>query len=216
MRADAIPVRPLRSQAVLSPAAMAEAFGAGATLGPSATVEIVRQGQCLGRIPVVRGDALALTIDATLGDLGGPVHVRGPVGAVGPVRAAAARSCLVVPDGLRRAWGLGDTATLGLGAVAVAVPVEAGAEVRAEIDAALWLGSGRPETARWLAHVALAAPVEEDDADDAQIERRVITENDVRQARRQRRRIRLRPGQIVTPAARSLAHEWNVFEDDER
>ena len=43
------------------------------------------------------------------------------------------------------------------------------------------------------------------------IERRVVTETDVRQARLKHRRIRLTPGQIVTPAAQTLGREAGIF-----
>jgi hypothetical protein len=197
MRADALPVRPLGSLATLPPGPLAEVFGAGARLRPSATVEVVRLGDVAGRVAAAAGDALRLRVDA-LAEVEGPVTLRGPAGAVS-VEAEPARSRLVLPDGLRRAWGVGESAVLGLGAVALAVPVESGPDVAAEVERALWLGAGRPETARWLPG--------------ADLERRVITETDVRQARLKRRRIRLTPGQIVTPAARTLGREAGVFVD---
>ena len=137
------------------------------------------------------------------------------MGAVGPVEAGRVSSRLVLPDGLRRAWGVGETATVGLGPVALAVDVASGPEAAVELERALWLGAGRPETARWLPGVELAAPTPEREAADdgaLTIARRVVTETDVRQARTKHCRIRLTPGQIVTPAARSLAAEWDVFE----
>lgn len=209
MRADALPVRPLGSLATLPPGPLAALFGAGATLRPSAVLEVVRLGEVVARVPAAAGDALRLRADA-LAEVGGTVHLRGPTGAVA-VEAEPARSRLVLPDGLRRAWGVGETAVLGLGAVALAVPVESGPDAAAEVERALWLGAGRPETARWLPGVDLAPPVPEPADGPLVIERRVVTETDVRQARLKRRRIRLTPGQIVTPAARALAREAGVF-----
>jgi len=211
MRADALPVRPLGSLATLPPGPLAEVFGAGARLRPSATVEVVRLGDVAGRVPAAAGDALRLRVDA-LAEVEGPVTLRGPAGAVS-VEAEPARSRLVLPDGLRRAWGVGESAVLGLGAVALAVPVESGPDVAAEVERALWLGAGRPETARWLPGADLAPPAPEPADGPLVIERRVITETDVRQARLKRRRIRLTPGQIVTPAARTLGREAGVFVD---
>ena len=216
MRPDALPVRPLASRAVLPPDAVAALFGTGARLRDTAAVVLVRAGRELARVAVAEGAALAVTLDQTDADaLGEPVRVWGPVGATGPVRAESIRSRLVLPDGLRRAWGVGDTATVGLGAAALAVGVANGSEAAVELERALWWGAGRPETARWLPGVEWTpdAP-DEAPADDRTlvVARRVVTETDVRQARLRRQQIRLGPGQIVTPAARSLAAEWNVFE----
>ena len=214
MRPDALPVRPAASRAALPPAALAAAFGKNATLRPSATVEVVRLGEVTGRVAVAAGDALALHLDAVddVRPLDG-LTLRGPVGAVGPVEAVPVRSRLVLPDGLRRAWGVGERAVVEVSGVAASLTVEAGPEAAVVLERALWLGAGRPETARWLAGVDLAPP-EAPDADDRVlvIDRRVVTETDVRQARLKRRRIRLTPGQVVTPAAQSLGRESGVFE----
>ncbi|WP_420456573.1 hypothetical protein [Rubrivirga sp.] len=219
MRPDALPVRPLGSRAVVPPDARAALFGTGATLRPSATVEVVRLGEVVGRVAVGAGPALALWVDAT-DEVSGDVSLRGPAGAVGPMTAQPVRSRFVLPDGLRRAWSVGERATVGLGAVAVAVPVEAGTEAVVEVERALWLAAGRPETARWLPAVDLASPADDpadaDPTDPLVIDRRVVTETDVRQARLKHRRIQLAPGQIVTPAAQSLAREAGVFVDDAR
>ena len=219
MRPDAIPVRPLASRAVLPPDAVAALFGAGARLRDTAAVALVRAGREVARVAVAEGPTLAVELDQTDGAaLGVAVRVQGPVGTVGPVHASAVRSRLVLPDGLRRAWGVGGTATVGVGPVALAVGVAGGPEAAAEVERALWWGAGRPEAARWLPSVDLREPVAEAPAHDRAlvIPRRVVTETDVRQARTRRRRIRLSPGQIVTPAARTLAQEWGVFEAPDR
>lgn len=214
MRPDAIPVRPLASRAALPPDAVAALFGEGAALRETARVSLVRKGREIGQIAVVPGAALAVLLDQS-DAARGPVTIQGPVGAIGPVAVVPVVSRLVLPDGLRRAWGVGERATLGLGAVALAVEVASGPEAVAEVERALWLGAGRPQTARWLPGVDWRREAEAEKADDGAlvIGRRVVTETDVRQARTKRRRIRLGPGQIVTPAARSLADEWGVFED---
>ena len=215
MRPDAIPVRPVGSRAVVPAAGLGALFGKNAVLGPSANVEVVRRGEVAARAPVEAGPALALHLDtlgldAVGGSLDG-LSLRGPVGSLA-VEARPVRSRLVLPDALRRAWGLEAPAALDLGGLAVSVPVEGGPDLGLEAERALWLAAGRPATARWLPGLALAPP----SAPDAEpgvvaVEARVVTETDVRQARLKRRRIRLRPGQIVTPAARALAHEWGVF-----
>ncbi|MGB3544582.1 hypothetical protein [Rubrivirga sp.] len=216
MRPNAIPVRSVGSRAVLGKRDLEAAFGRGATLRPSATVEVVRLGQVLARVPIEAGDQTRLVLDATdaLEHADG-LSLRGPVGAVSGPEVERVCSRLVIQSGLRRAWGVGDRATLGLGSVAAAVTVEVGPALEAEIDRALWLGAGRPETARWLPGLVLEIAVPDEPVEDGRIDRRVITENDVRQARRRRVTIRVRPGQIVTPAARSLGQEWGVFESRE-
>ncbi|WP_412060910.1 hypothetical protein [Rubrivirga sp. IMCC45206] len=223
MRPDALPVRALGSRATMPPKALAALFGERATLAPSATVEVVRTGHVVARVAVSAGAALALVLDATDADslsLGGAVVLRGPVGASGPVTPGPVCSRLVLPGGLRRAWNVpADRAAVALGPLAAMVAVADGPDAAVEVDRALWLAAGRPETARWLPGLTLDTP----DADDARtdatgpltIDRRVITETDVRQARLAHRQIRVAEGQIVTPAAASLAREAGVFADRE-
>ena len=196
-------------------AAEAEAlYGPKARLSASARVEVVRLGELVARVPVAVGVRRALVLDRLAGGAGETVSLRGPNGAIGPCAAEEVPSRLMLPDGLRRAWGVGERAVVDLGGVAVSVPVERGTETVVEIERALWLGAGQPETARWLGSVDLAPPSPADpDAGPLTLDRRVVTETDVRQARLNRRRIALRPGQIVTPSARSLGREWGVFDE---
>ncbi len=214
MRPDAIPVQAVGSRAVVPPRDLEVLFGKKATLRPSATVEIIRLGDVVARVPIEAGDRRLLVLDAASTMETTSLSLRGPVGAVPVLEVATVRSRLMLPAGLRRAWGVGDSATVGLGHIAVAVTVENGASLVLEVERALWLGAGRPETARWMPGLALDIATTENDVEDGRIEGRVVTENDVRQARRKRLKIRLRPDQIVTPAARSLAREWDVFEDE--
>lgn len=214
MRPDQIPLRPLATRATLTRADARQLFGTDALTGRE-TVEVVRLGEVLHpAAPVAIAENTRLIHDARLTP-DGSVRLAGPLGAVGAT-AVPVRTRLVAPAALRRAWGLGDAATVGLGALALAVPVVDG-DLALEVEHALWLGAGRPETARWMAGLALpTAPADDDrqrDEGPADIPRRVVTETDVRQAMLRRRRIRLRADQVVTPAARSLAKEHGVFED---
>ncbi|WP_412069777.1 hypothetical protein [Rubrivirga sp. IMCC43871] len=215
MRPDALPVRAIGSRAVVPAKALATLFGDRATLGPSATVEVVRLGHVVARIPVATGAALALVLDATDADaLGGSVVLRGPVGASASVEPTAVGSRLVLPGGLRRAWNVPNRAAVALGPLAAMVAVADGPDPAVEIDRALWLAAGRPETARWLPGLVLDTlddAAEPDRTGPLTIDRRVITETDVRQARLGHRQIRVAEGQIVTPAAASLARETGVF-----
>ena len=214
MTPDAIPVRALASHVTLPPDAVAALFGAGAAMRATARVGLVRSGEEVARVAASPGAALAVVLDKTQ-SVDGPVRIQGPVGASGLVEPTAVRSRLVLPDGLRRAWNVPDPATLALGAVAVQVEVARGPDAVAEVERAVWLGAGRPHAARWLPGLALTEPDRQPagDGGHVRIDRRVVTETDVRQARLARRRIELAAGQIVTPAARSLAREWRVFVD---
>lgn len=215
VRPDALPVRPLASRAVLPPPAVAALFGAGATLRPSARVDLVRLGAVVGTVAVEAGPALALRLDALDAEAGGDgLRLQGPVGAVAAPTPTPVTPRLVLPDGLRRAWGIPDETTFALGSLALAVTVASGPEAAVEVDRALWIVAGRPDVARWLPTVDLAPPEAPPEAGPRveTVDRRVITETDVRQARLRRTRIRVGPGQIVTPAALSLGHELGVFE----
>lgn len=220
IRPDAIPVRPLGSQAVLPPEAVPALFGEGAKLRAGARVDVVLLGKPLVSVPVEAGAALALrldAIDAEAVERADGLWLRGPVGALPAPPPASVAPRLVLPDGLRRAWGVPDVATLGLSRVAITASVTPGTEAAAVVDRALWLAAGRPETARWLPGLDLAVPDALPDRDErvVTVARRVVTETDVRQARLHHKRIRLGDGQIVTPAAQTLGREWNVFESTE-
>lgn len=214
IRPDAIPVRPLASRATLGPAAVAALFGSGATLRPAARVDVVRLGERVATVAVEPGPETALCLDALDAEAArGDLVLRGPVGARPAPAPEPVGSRLVLPDGLRRAWNVPDRTAVALGAIAASMTVAVGDEPVVEVDRALWLGAGRPDAARWLPGLDLAPaePPAEPDARVVTIDRRVVTETDVRQARLHRRRIRLGAGQIVTPAARSLGREWDVF-----
>lgn len=217
-RPDALPVRPLGSRAVLPPDTAAALFG-GALRGAE-RLEVVRLGSIVATVPVVAGAALRLVLDASVVAEPTMLRLKGPVGVVDAPRPEAVEARLVLPAGLARAWGVGESAVVALGSVAVKVRLEAGTEAGVEVDRALWAAAGRPEAARWLPQTdwttddMSASEVETADAAFV-VPRRVVTETDVRQARLKRRTIRLAPGQVVTPAAQSLAREWGVFETTE-
>ena len=219
IRPDAIPVRPALSHAALAPPLVAALFGEGYALRGTERVDVVRLGRVLVRVPASAAGGTALVLDAVDAapvERTDGLRLQGPAGAASAPEPQGAGSRLVLPDGLRRAWNVGDRATLGLGPLALAVAVETGAEAAAHVERAAWLAAGRPETARWLPDVPLDAPAERaasgPDAGVQRVPRRVVTETDVRQARLRHRTIRVEPGQVVTPAALSLGREWGVFE----
>ncbi len=211
-RPDALRVRPVAAHAVVPPEAAQALFGA--PLRGSERAHVVRLGRIVASVPVVAGPTLRLVLDASLDVPHDALRLAGPQGAVPLSDTGSVRARLVVPAALGRAWGLGETAVVALGPVAVRVPVEAGPDAGVDVDRALWIAAGRPETARWLPQTDWQPPTDAP-ADGsprvATIPRRVVTETDVRQARLHRRTIALTPGQIVTPAAATLAREWGVF-----
>ncbi len=211
-RPDALAVRPVAAHAVVPSEAAQALFGAA--LRGTERAHVVRLGRVVAVVPVVAGQALRLVRDASLDIPADALRLAGPRGAVPLSDVGAVRPRLVVPAALGRAWGLGETAVVALGSVALRLGVEAGQEAGVDVDRALWIAAGRPETARWLPQTDWQTPA--DMAPDAApraatIPRRVVTETDVRQARLHRRLIALSPGQIVTPAAATLAKEWDVF-----
>jgi hypothetical protein len=211
-RPDALAVRPAGSHAVVPPDAALALFGA--PLRGSERADVVRLGRIVAQVPVSVGPSLRLFLGAESDAPTDGLRLSGPVGAVAVAEVVPVASRLVLPAGLSRAWGVGPMAVVAMGSVAVRVPVEAGPEAGVDVDRALWLAAGRPETARWLPQTDWAedsaAPTPETGA--LVVLRRVVTETDVRQARTRHRTIRLTPGQIVTPAAATLAREWSVFE----
>lgn len=216
-RPDALAVRPVASHAVLPPNAAAALFGT--PLRGTERVEVVRLGGVVATVPVASGPVLRLVLDASVEAKASGLRLRGPVGVIDAPVPEAVAAHLVLPGGTARAWGVGASAVVALGPVAVVATVETGAagtEAAVCIDRALWAAAGRPETARWLPQAEWLAetPAEADGSTETAlvVPRRVVTETDVRQARLARRRIRVAPGQIVTPAALSLAREWGVFE----
>ncbi|MFN3596512.1 MAG: hypothetical protein ACK41D_04505 [Rubricoccaceae bacterium] len=231
MRADAIPVSPLASHALLGPGMLARLFGEGYALRGAEHVHLYRLGEPVARVAVRAAAAAeppALALTATDFDAAGVapgtagLRLRGPLGSAEAPPPAPVRARLVLPKALRLAWrlhGADASATVALGPLALAVPLGTGRPAALAVDRALWLAAGCPETARWLPGIVLTdtapEPAAAEGARVVTIGRRVVTETDVRQARLRRRRIRLEPGQVVTPAAQSLAREWDVFVSDE-
>jgi hypothetical protein len=210
-RPDALAVRPVASTAVLPEAVAVALFGA--PLRGAERAEVVRLGRVVATVRAVAGTALRLVLDASCDTEPTALRLRGPVGSVDAPTPEPVQPRLVLPAGLVKAWGVGGRATVALGGVAVRAAVEAGADARVEVDRALWVAAGRPETARWLQQTEWEPDARPETAETTTlvVPRRVVTETDVRQARLKRLTIRLSPGQVVTPAAQSLAREWGVF-----
>ena len=221
MRADAIPLRLVRSRAVLLPEAAARLFGSGYTLHGTERLELIRLGKPIAMIEVETGEPSALVLDAIDRAAVGTdrMHLRGPKGVIAAPPVCRIAATLVLPDGVRVAWNLSSTTTtVALGGLAVQAEVQAGTPLCLHIDRALALAAGVDETAqaRWLPSVAWQMTPTASMANEPEpaTTRRLITENDVRQARLHHKRLHIGPDQLVTPAARSLGRELGVFDDD--
>ena len=222
MQPDAIPINPVRSYAELTSAQISTLFGEDYLLRGSERVEMVQRGKGMFIVDVRLNEISALFLDfadhATLNSRDS-VTLCGPKGEVVAPSIHPIPTLLVLPAGLLTAWNLseGQKTTVSMGSAAIRVVVAQGGAACVCVDRAIPFAGGLDinSTARWLPNV------EWPDSNDATTElneqpkatRRLITENDVRRARRLRQKIRIDTGQIITPAARSLGEELDVFED---
>lgn len=222
MQPDALPVRFARSAAVLAPDAVAQLFGKGYKMKGSERVVVTRSAQREVAVPVEPGKATRLVLDAldrhALGE-GPPLRLRGPKGSVEAPDGEKTGRALVLPAGLIGAWRLkaGQRVAVQAGAVAFGdVVVEEGLPAHVRLCPADGLAAGLAEgdTVRWNPHLDLEPPEPAPQADPkVRATGRLITENDVRQARMRNQTIVVRNGQLLTPAARSLGRELGVLRD---
>lgn len=227
MAPDAIPIQPVRSYAALTGEMIEVLFGEGYRLRGTEQVEVLQHGKLKVMADVVPGEAPALYLEAAgRSDLGKSnpgkedLRLRGPKGFLPAPSPQPITAMLELPAGLMAAWNLseGQRTTTAVGDVALRATVALGEAVCLRVDRSLVFAGGLDETgtARWIPDVVWA------DAGDASATpseqpaptKRLITENDVRRARMLRKRIRVQDGQIVTPAARTLAEELGVFEEE--
>lgn len=123
---------------------------------------------------------------------------------------------LNLPAGVASAWGLtdGQTTTVAIGTVALRAIVGVGSVPALEVDkSVVAAASSIPvTTARWLPQTAWdSGMLETSENSVPEPLKRIITENDIRKARMEKRSIVVGPEQIVTPAARALGDELGVF-----
>lgn len=211
IRPDAIPVVPLKSIATLTERDAKTLFGG--SLEKKASVQVVWAGNTLATISTVPGDKTHVTWSRLEHpDRSTGLRLVGPVGSLPLESSSLLKNRLVAPERLARAWNLPEHAPLVVGEIALSMPVKTGNLVRCEIDEALYLAAGRPEYARWIADLTLPETPQTSTRRENNTPHRIVTENDVWRARLQRKKITIRRGQIVTPAARSLGNEWKIFE----
>lgn len=211
IRPDTIPVVPLKSTVTLAGHDIKTLFGD--SLKKNASVQIVWAGNSLATISAVPGEKTHVTWSRMEHpDRNTGLRLVGPVGSLPLESSSLLKNRLVAPQRLARAWNLPERAPLVVGEIALSMPVKTGNLVRCEIDEALYLAAGRPEHARWIADLTLPETPQTSTHRENNTPHRIVTENDVWRARLQRNKITIRPGQIVTPAARSLGNEWKIFE----
>jgi len=222
MAPDAIPIQPIRSYAVLTGEMIEVLFGEGYRLRGTERVEVLQRGTLKGMADVILNEASALFLDAAdRSNLSGEdLRLRGPKGFLPAPSPQPITAMLELPAGLMAAWNLseGQRTTTAVGDVALRATVALGEAVCLRVDRSLVFAGDLDETgtARWIPDVVWA---DSGDASATPSEqpaptKRLITENDVRRARMLRKRIRVQDGQIVTPAARTLAEELGVFEEE--
>lgn len=222
IKPDAIPVRRAAPRAVLSAEATRTLFGAGYALRGSESVRVVRSGRREVRVPAESGPEVSLALGAierdALGE-GPPLRLVGPVGSIAAPAPSAVVRVLRLPAALARAWGLAlsQPVTVQAGAVAFGdVVVEEGAGYVA-LDHADLLAARLSEgdTVCWRPQLTLDLPKPTPEAAPPNVRAtgRLITENDVRQARLRGQQIIVGPGHLITPAARSLGRELGVLDD---
>ena len=220
---DAIPVCIARSLFSASASAVTQLFGKGYSLRGSERVIVSHVGTREVAIPVALSPSPHLVLDALdrhlLGD-GPPLRLRGPQGTVPAPPSQPVRRALALPSGLLRAWGLAPDQVITIQAGTVAfgdVVVEEGpGHVRLDRADALAARLSDGATVRWNRDLVLTPtvlPPTEAETSKIRMTGRLVTENDVRQARLRGQHIVLRPDQIITPAARSLGRELDVLRD---
>ena len=196
-------------------------FGKGTTLRGSEQAYVSRGGGREIAVAVAVAQAPRLLLDAldraALGD-GSPLRVRGPLGSVTAPPVESVNRVLALPAGLLRSWRLevGQRITIQAGTVAFGdIVVEEGdGSVRLDRADALAARLEEGDTVRWNRDLTLTLPSPPaDTSPKVRATGRLITENDVRQARLRGQHILLGPGHLVTPAARSLGRELGVLRE---
>lgn len=219
IRPDALPIRLAASVARLALSTREALFGT-TTLRGGERVRLVASGRTEVSLAAFAAEVDAVELDpADAHALGsGPLRLVGPMGtAAAPAPRRLGRR-LALPPALRRAWALEPSTPLWVEAGSV---VFGGVALEEDDTAALHLprtdvlAAGldpATDTARLRRDLAQATRAEPPEGPPVRLTGRLVTENDVRQARLRGQRIVVHPGQLVTPAARSLGRELGVLE----
>lgn len=217
IRPDAIPLLDRESGVTLTRATIEQLFGRGYRLRGSERVLLLATGGDIP-LPLSVGESDELTLDRLDADRGGspPFRLSGPRGSIELAAAPPPGRRLILPASLRRAWRLeeGQRLVIEAGTILLMdVLVAEGSSPGLLLDRVERLAAGLSsgDTARLrrdveMSHTAEGAPTSKT------IPRRLITENDVRQARLKGLRLEVQPGQLITPAARSLGRELGVLD----
>ncbi len=221
MRSDAIPIKLVRSHALLTSEQLSTLFGEGYQLRGTECVEVVQRGIVKALADLRLGDISNLFLDSadySHTTIRVAVKLRGPKGEIVAPSIQPIPTLLVLPTGLLGSWSLseGQVTTVSMGSVAIRAVVSQGDAACVCVDGAFPFAGGldADATASWLPNVewpslkdAATVPIEQPTAI-----RKLITENDVRRARTLRQRIRVGAGQIITPAARELADDLGLLD----
>lgn len=215
------PIHTVISEAVLPAERVADLFGAGYKLKGSEKVRIMRGADVLATLPLRTCSHLDLRLDATdQARIGShPARIVGPRGYVEVQKILPLKRRLIVPAPLLSTWTLkaGQLVAVHAGTVIFGhVEVTTGDTLRLVLPRTDVLSAGVAEgdAARIFTTDAFAPAPEVSEV--PTVAGKLITENDIRQARIKRRKINVQPGQILTPAARSLGLELGVLLFEER
>lgn len=144
------------------------------------------------------------------------LDVIGPKGKLKNRPIHVLQRALVLPKSLHRTWGLSADSTIALqvGSIILTnVKIQDGQYIGLHLDRTDLASSGVDlKATAALRRNLKATTLDLQASSDTAIPKRLITENDVRQARLKGKKINVQPGQLVTPAARSLGKELGVFE----
>lgn len=201
----------------LPPRTVAALFGEGYQWRGSERVRVVGAGRGEVTVPALPGSQLLVELDrldrGAVGGTGGLVV--GPRGSVDAASIGPMRRLLILPGSLSRPWGLvlDQTVALEVGTLIVTdVVVAEGEPAGAHLDRADVVAADLPpETGARLRRDIATAEAEAAPSEGLS-PGRLITENDVRQARLKGRRVAVHPGQKITPAAASLGKELGILD----
>lgn len=211
IRPDAIPLIEAASRVTLPPASVEALFGKGYRLRGGERVKLGSEVS----LQVHAGNKALVVLDrmdrSATGT--GPLRLIGPRGVLDVPPAGLLTRRLVLPAGVRRAWRLEPAQPVALAADSLIwtnVVVAEGPAAGAVLDRVDLLAAGlNPGD---FVVLRRDVPASEPAGEATPPPKRLITENDVRQARLHGKRIAVQPGQIITPAARSLGKELGVLD----
>ena len=181
-------------------------------VGPSGEIPVGIIEDKTTRLDLDRLDAMRATTRVAPTER--EIDVVGPKGKLRNVPVHVLPRTLTLPRSLHRTWGLSADSSVAVqvGSIILTdVVVQDGQSAGLHIDRTDLASSGVDLQASAILRRDLKAANPQASAE-AGIPRKLITENDIRQARLKGKKITVQPGQLITPAARSLGKELGVLE----